>query len=255
MSGEAYDAHAEQYAAFVDPTLSGPVERLVELAEAGPAVRLLDLATGTATVAREAERRGARVVAVDSSRGMLAVAKRLSPQLDLRLADAHALPFETDAFDAVTCALSLSHFRAPDDVLRSVLGLLRPGGRFVASAWGPGSSFPTDVIDDLLAKYATSRGAPLDEETWWAAEAGVQTLRRAGFAQVAATTESFAGRFANSREALQWSLGWPLTAATLTGLDPASREGFLAAARETLGRADLSWIFAFNFYVATAPGR
>ena len=50
-----------------------------------------------------------------------------------------------------------------------------------------------------------------------------------------------------------WTLAWPLTAAKFARLDPAAREDVLAAAREALGDADLSWSFAFNYYVAIAP--
>ena len=253
MSGDAYDAHAERYAELLDPTLAGPVERLVELAGAGAHVRLLDLATGTGAVARAAARRGAQVVAVDRSEGMLAVARRVSPQLDFRVADAHALPFDPRTFDAVTCGLSLSHFRERERVLREVLGVLRPGGRFVASAWGPGSSFPAGGIGDLLPASAGGEADVLDEETWSTAEIGAELLLQAGFASVAATTEVFTGRFADAQQALAWSLAWPVTAAEVSALGPPARQEFLAAAREALLHADLAWRFAINFYVAIAP--
>src|ERR1700681_2038374 len=90
----SYDAHAAEYAQRLDPTLAPAVERLVELAGARRGIRLLDLATGTGAVARTAARTGASVVGVDLSPGMLAVARELAPEIDFRLADAHALPFE-----------------------------------------------------------------------------------------------------------------------------------------------------------------
>ena len=253
MFDEAYDTHAELYASILEPTLAAPAERLAELAGAGAHVRLLDLATGTGLVARAAARRGARVVAVDRSRAMLDMARRLSPQLDFRVADVHALPFDRAAFDAVTCGLSLSHFARRDEVLREVLDVLRPGGRFVTSAWGPGSCFPTGGIGDLLSTSAGGDVTSLDEATWSAAQAGAEVLRRAGFARVATTTEIFTGRFADAEDALAWSLAWPLTAADLAALNPAAREQLLTAAREALSDADLSWRFAINYFVAMAP--
>ena len=90
-----YDAYAVEYAEWIDPTLVRAAERLSELAGARNGMRLLDLATGTGAVARAAEKRGASVVGVDVSPGMLAVAKDLSPQLDFRYSDARALPFTT----------------------------------------------------------------------------------------------------------------------------------------------------------------
>jgi SAM-dependent methyltransferase len=191
----SYDANAAEYARHLDPTLGPAIERLVELAGARRGVRLLDLATGTGAAARAAARLGAEVVGVDLSPGMLAVARELSPELDLRVADAHALPFEDCEFDAVTCGLSVTHFGEPDKALREALRVLREDGRFVASAWGGGNWTPScaTVIDLLKCYGASQTGYRLDEETWFDVEKGSEVLRRAGFAAVCAQTERFSG--------------------------------------------------------------
>lgn len=249
---ESYDAHANAYAGLLEPTLRGAVERLAELAGARPHTRLLDLATGTGTVARAATARGASVVAVDLSPGMLAVARRLSPGIDLRPADARALPFGRGAFDAVTCGLSLSHFGERERALGEVLRVLRPGGRFVASTWGEGSRIPTRAVGKLLDRHGGAVEA-LDEATWLSPQHGSEVLRQAGFASVSARTEFFSGSFADVEEALAWSLAWPLGAARLAQLDPRRREQFFADAREALAGSKLSWRFAFNFVCARGP--
>lgn len=247
-----YDSFATGYAKRLDPTLDGAAERLAELAGARPGMRLLDLATGTGTAARAAARLGASVAAVDRSPGMLAVARGLSGALDLRRADAHALPFEDGNFDVVTCGLSLSHFADRDRVLREILRVLRPGGRFVASAWGEGSHLPTGVVDELLDRYdAAVRSELLDEETWLHPEQGSSALRRAGFADVSVKNESFDGSFVDGEEALAWALGWPLTASKLAGLDSAQRERFRRESLQALAGSRLSWRMAFNFYLAS----
>jgi ubiquinone/menaquinone biosynthesis C-methylase UbiE len=72
---------------------------------------------------------------VDLSSAMLAIARRRAAQLgrsvDLREADAEALPFPDDTFDTVVCTLSLCGI--PDD--RAAIGemwrVLRPGGRLL----------------------------------------------------------------------------------------------------------------------------
>ena len=247
---EPYVAHPAGYAERVDPTLAAAAERLAELTAARGGTRLLDLATGTGAVARATARRGASVIGIDRSPGMLAVAREISPEIDFRLAEAGTLPFDRGTFDAVTCGLSLSHFADREQALREVLRVLRGGGRFVASTWGEGSSFPTRVVAELLDRYAVAGGV-LDEASWLRPDRGSSELRRAGFASVSVRRESFAGSFADPEEALTWSLAWPLTAARLARLDPGLRERFLGEAREALAGSDLSWRFAFNIYLAS----
>jgi SAM-dependent methyltransferase len=251
----SYDAHATEYARRLDPTLAPAIERLVELAGARRGIRVLDLATGTGAAARVAARRGASVVGVDLSPGMLAVARELSPEIDLRLADAHALPFAAGEFDALTCGLSVTHFGEPATALGEALRVLRAGGRFVASAWGGGGGTPScAAVIEILKHYgARETGYRLDEETWFDVERGSEVLRRAGFAHVSARTELFSGSFADPGEALEWALAWPLVTARLARVDPADRDDVIANAREAVTASDLSRRFVFNFYLGQRP--
>jgi ubiquinone/menaquinone biosynthesis C-methylase UbiE len=249
---QSYDRHASGYARELDATLVGAVERVVELAEARPTMRLLDLATGTGTIARAAAAQGASVVAIDASAGMLEVARRLSPELDLRLGDACALPFGDGEFDVVTCGLSLSHFDEREKALREALRVLRPGGAFVASAWASGSSLPTQAVAEILDRYAEADDS-LDEDTWSAGREGTDVLREAGFRTVSVQTETFRGEFAEAEDTLTWATAWPLAAARLARLDPRRREQFFSGARKALAATSLSWSFAFNFYAGHRP--
>ena len=247
----SYDRYASEYASELDPTLVGAVERVVELAEARPGIRLLDVATGTGTVARAAAARGASVVAIDTSPGMLEVARKLSPELDLRLGDACALPFGDGEFDVVTCGLSVSHFADREKALGEVLRVLRQPGKLVASAWGGGSSIPTRAAAEILDRYAAADDG-LDEETWSTGRRGADVLCKAGFTSVSVQTESFRGEFTDAEEALAWATAWPLTAARLARLDPSRQEQFFSEVRAALAATSLSWSFAFNFYVAVS---
>jgi SAM-dependent methyltransferase len=249
----AYDEHAAEYARLLDPTLAGMVERLAEQVGARAGVRLLDLATGTGAVARAAARRGASVLGVDVSEPMLAVARELSPEIDFRIADAHALPFADGEFGAVTCGLALSHFHEPRRALGEVLRVLRVGGALAASSWRGGGITPSSgTVIELLERHGgADKGYTLDEETWIYPERGSEVLRRAGFARVSVTTERFAGRFADAEQALRWTLAWPCGSARLARLEAPKRDAFLAETRQALAAADLSWHFAFNIYLAT----
>ena len=249
---QSYDRHASGYASELDPTLVRAVGRVLELARARPGIRLLDVATGTGTIARAAAARGASVVALDASAGMLEVARTLSPQIDLCLGDACAVPFGDGEFDVVTCGLSISHFADRDKALKEVLRVLRRGGKFVASAWADGSSTPAGAVAAILDRYAAA-GDDLDEETWSTGRRGADVLRNAGFTNVSVETGSFRGEFAHAEDALAWATSWPLTAARLARLDPGHKEQFFSEARAALTATTPSWSFAFNFYVAQRP--
>ena len=64
---------------------------------------------------------------------MLAETARLAKEralsnVEIRDADAEALPFPDDAFDLVTCRLAFHHFPHPDTAVHEFARVLRPGG-------------------------------------------------------------------------------------------------------------------------------
>ncbi len=99
--------------AFVPALFAEWAPHLVDMAEAGAGDEVLDVACGTGIVARSAaDRVGTtdRVVGLDLNEAMLAVARRLYPDLDWRQGDAGSLPFADRSFDAVTCSFGLMFF-------------------------------------------------------------------------------------------------------------------------------------------------
>jgi ubiquinone/menaquinone biosynthesis C-methylase UbiE len=126
-----YDAwYATPLGAWADQHETEAVFRLLE---PRPGERLLDLGTGTGRYAQEAARRGARVVGIDPSPGMLAVARgRVAGQpVDLICAGAARLPFPDRSFDAILAMTSLCFVSDPVAVLREAARMLKPGGRLV----------------------------------------------------------------------------------------------------------------------------
>ena len=93
----------------------------------------LDAACGTGRYAAHLASLGHRVVGVDSSPDMLAVAARRVPQADLREGDLTALPLEDGAVDVVVCALALAHVPDLGPALAELARVLRPGGHLVIS--------------------------------------------------------------------------------------------------------------------------
>lgn len=96
----------------------------------GAAGRVLDVACGSGKLALALHRRSgaARVVGLDFSSGMLAVARRESPGPVYTRGDGLALPFEDGTFDAATIAFGLRNFADPVLGLREMRRVVRPGG-------------------------------------------------------------------------------------------------------------------------------
>lgn len=96
-----------------------------------PGERILDLAAGTGTSSLPFARAGATVVPADLSFGMLAAGRSKHPGLPFVNADALALPFADDAFDAVTISFGLRNVADTAGALTELLRVTRPGGRLV----------------------------------------------------------------------------------------------------------------------------
>ncbi|WP_197373908.1 class I SAM-dependent methyltransferase [Mycolicibacterium baixiangningiae] len=117
----------------------GPV--LVEALGIGTGDRVLDVAAGTGNAAIPAARTGAAVTASDLTPELLehgrAVADKEGVELEWREADAHALPFGDNDFDAVMSCIGVMfapyHQRAADELLR----VCRPGGTIGLINWTP----------------------------------------------------------------------------------------------------------------------
>lgn len=93
--------------------------------------RILDIAAGTGTSSAAIARSGAEVVALDFSRGMIEVGRKRHPDIEFIEADASAMPFSANSFDAVTISFGLRNFENPRKALKEMYRVLKPGGRIV----------------------------------------------------------------------------------------------------------------------------
>jgi len=93
--------------------------------------RILDVAAGTGTSSAALARSGAKVVAVDFSRGMVTEGRRKHKKIEFVEADAEKLPFGDNEFDAVTISFGLRNIQNPKTALSEMYRVLKPGGRLV----------------------------------------------------------------------------------------------------------------------------
>ncbi len=105
--------------------------------------RVLDVATGTGAVAIATARAyGCRVVGLDQSPEMLAVARErvrragLEERITLVEARAEALPFAPASFDALTFTYLLRYVDDPGAALAELARVLKPGGRMLGQEFG-----------------------------------------------------------------------------------------------------------------------
>lgn len=134
--GHLARTYDQRWQRYVHQTLSRAVEAL---RIAGPA-RVLDVGCGTGEFEHLAHQRfpEARLVGVDVTPDMLAVARGKFPDaawVTFLLAEAEALPFASEHFDAVVSCSMLHHVQEPERLLRECARLLRPGGQLVIVDW------------------------------------------------------------------------------------------------------------------------
>lgn len=192
----AYDAIAEEYAATYPTTEPeaavdlAMVDHLARLVVESGGSTVLDAGCGTGRMARYLADRGLRVTGIDLSPGMLAMARRDHPDLDVREASLLALPVGDAAVDGVLLWYSLIHLT--DDALPAALAeafrVVRPGG-YVLTAFQVGDG-PWDVGRGLrergydLALVRHQRGT----------KAMLDALATAGFAKEARLVRQPLGR-------------------------------------------------------------
>lgn len=144
LVGGVFDSVANRYD-FMNDLMSGGVHRLwkrftLELSGVRRGNRVLDIAGGTGDLAAKfAPLVGAdgEVVLADINANMLRVGRDrlidrgIPGNLRFVQADAQYLPFPDEHFDCITIAFGLRNVTDKDRALRSMLRILKPGGRLL----------------------------------------------------------------------------------------------------------------------------
>jgi ubiquinone/menaquinone biosynthesis C-methylase UbiE len=237
----------EIYDRFMVPLIFEPYARDLagRLAKAAPQ-DVLETAAGTGVLTRAIASvlpAQARIVATDLNQPMLdhAAAREQNPgRITWRQADALALPFEDQRFDAVACQFGAMFF--PDKVqgYKESRRVLKPGGHFFFNVWDEiAENEFADVVTETLATIF-----PQDPPRFMARTPhgyhDVTRLREeltmAGFEQVRIETRGDISRAPSPREpAIAYCQGTPLRN-EIEARDPAGLEAATQACVEALAR-------------------
>src|SRR5580700_5642980 len=106
-----------------------------------PGTSFLDVACGSGMAVRVADGMGADVAGIDAAAELVAIARRRTPNADLRIGSMFELPWSDECFDAVVSINGV--WGGCDDALDEAYRVLRPGGLFAISFWGQGP--PLDI--------------------------------------------------------------------------------------------------------------
>jgi ubiquinone/menaquinone biosynthesis C-methylase UbiE len=131
---QSYDRVAERYAeAFFDELRHKPLDRALLGAFAelvGPDAAVADIGCGPGQVALDLQARGLRVIGIDVSQQMVAVALRRTPGIDFRVGSMLSLELPDASLAGITAFYAIVHLEPYQlvGVFKQFFRVLRPGG-------------------------------------------------------------------------------------------------------------------------------
>jgi ubiquinone/menaquinone biosynthesis C-methylase UbiE len=203
-------------------------ERLVDTADFPAGSRVLDVAGGSGNAALAAARAGCDAVCTDYVAPLLerarerAAAERL--RVEVREADAEALPFPDASFDGVTSAIGVmfaaDHAQAASEILR----VCRPGGTIALASWTP-ESFVGEMFRMVAAHVPPPAG--LNPPMRWGTEEGLAELLGEAVSRIAHERRVYTFRFRTAEHFVDLFLAkYGPTHRALAALDADGRRAF-----------------------------
>jgi ubiquinone/menaquinone biosynthesis C-methylase UbiE len=164
-----WDLAAVDYESLWQAQLAEAQDALLALASPAVGERVLDIACGTGLVSIEAARAvspSGYVLGIDLSERMIDTAEQRARELKLSNCkfsrmDAETLALPDASFDIALCALGLMYMPDPEQALREMYRVLRPGGRVSLAVWGERANCGWSALFPIVSAEVASDVCPL----------------------------------------------------------------------------------------------
>jgi demethylmenaquinone methyltransferase/2-methoxy-6-polyprenyl-1,4-benzoquinol methylase len=120
-------------------------------------MKILDIAAGTGSSSRPLVDKGADVIALDFSEGMLAAGRKRHKNIKFQQGDALKLPFDENTFDVTTISFGLRNTSDTSAALKEALRVTKKSGRIVVCEF----SHPTNKVFRFVYLKYLMRALPV----------------------------------------------------------------------------------------------
>jgi demethylmenaquinone methyltransferase / 2-methoxy-6-polyprenyl-1,4-benzoquinol methylase len=122
-----------------------------------PGMKILDIAAGTGSSSRPLADKGAEVICLDFSEGMLNSGRKRHPDLTFVQGDALKLPFPDQEFDVTTISFGLRNTQDSAAALKEAHRVTKAGGKIVVAEF----SHPTNSLFRVVYMRYLMRALPV----------------------------------------------------------------------------------------------
>jgi len=232
VQGPLWDRHALDWSTIQEPQSRALYDILLKALSLTPETMLLDAGCGSGLFCEHAVQKGAGVMGLDASEGLLDLARQRTPRAAFFQGEMEELPFVDLTFDVVTLINSLHNVTDPLRALKEARRALRPGGRVAVAAWARPEHCQIakffSALDELLPVESPNTPAAFAYSTDGALS---RLVAKAGFTKLIETSALTSWTYPDEDTALRGLLSY---AAAVQALDCAGEERVREATRKFL---------------------